>query len=316
MRLGCAYLSIAEAQRLVNACADDFRKLVQAALVTGARYGELAAFQASDFSADNGTVHVRHSKSNKGRHVVLNAEGVAQFKSLATGKAGNDLLLPRSDGDLWRASQQRRPMADACKHGKIAPPISFHGMRHTWASHAVMNGTPLMVVAKNLGHRDTRMVEKHYGHLAPNYIADEIKKNAPTFGLKVEQPVVWLDDQRDARKLGMSTADTSGDRHVVEDIIGVLFFPVFFGVLWLAMRSNTAIGQWMWSGAEMRIEARRQQLSGARPDDMRAGTGPRTPVVGATVVVVALLLLAVWTIIQHAIDKLTPRIRLDPTVAA
>jgi hypothetical protein len=43
---------------------------------------------------------------------------------------------------------------------------SFHALRHTWASLAVMGGVPLLVVAKNLGHVDTRMVEKHYGHLA------------------------------------------------------------------------------------------------------------------------------------------------------
>ena len=29
--------------------------------------------------------------------------------------------------------------------------------------------------AKNLGHRDTRMVELHYGHLAPSYVADEVR---------------------------------------------------------------------------------------------------------------------------------------------
>ena len=40
-----------------------------------------------------------------------------------------------------------------------------------WASHAVMNGVPLIVVAKNLGHSDTRMVERHYGHLAPSSMA-------------------------------------------------------------------------------------------------------------------------------------------------
>ena len=28
-----------------------------------------------------------------------------------------------------------------------------------------------MVVARNLGHADTRMVEKHYGHLTPSYVA-------------------------------------------------------------------------------------------------------------------------------------------------
>ena len=38
-----------------------------------------------------------------------------------------------------------------------------------------MNGVPLIVVAKNLGHSDTRMVEKHYGHLAPSYVAVAIR---------------------------------------------------------------------------------------------------------------------------------------------
>ena len=43
---------------------------------------------------------------------------------------------------------------------------------------------PLLVVAKNLGHRDTRMVETHYGHLAPSYVADAIRAGAPRFGFK------------------------------------------------------------------------------------------------------------------------------------
>ena len=68
------------------------------------------------------------------------------------------------------------------ERAKIDPPINFHGLRHTWASHAVMNGVPLMVVAKNLGHTDTRMVEKHYGHLAPSFVADAIRAGAPRFG--------------------------------------------------------------------------------------------------------------------------------------
>jgi hypothetical protein len=47
-----------------------------------------------------------------------------------------------------------------------------------------MNGVPLMIVAKNLGHNDTRMVEKHYGHLAPSYEASAIRAGAPRFGFK------------------------------------------------------------------------------------------------------------------------------------
>jgi hypothetical protein len=44
-----------------------------------------------------------------------------------------------------------------------------------------MNKVPLMVVAQNLGHADTRMVEKHYGHLAPSFVADAIRAGAPPF---------------------------------------------------------------------------------------------------------------------------------------
>jgi len=50
-----------------------------------------------------------------------------------------------------------------------------------------------MVVARNLGHADTRMVERHYGHLAPSYIADAIRATAPKFGIKPEHKVVSID---------------------------------------------------------------------------------------------------------------------------
>ena len=75
-------------------------------------------------------------------------------------------------------------MAAACGRAKIRPPISIHGLRHTWASLAIMAGVPLMVAAKNLGHADTKMVERHYGHLAPSFVADAIRAGAPRFGFK------------------------------------------------------------------------------------------------------------------------------------
>ena len=49
-----------------------------------------------------------------------------------------------------------------------------------------------MVVARNLGHVDTRMVEKHYGHLAPSYVADAVRKSAPRFGFKSDQRIASL----------------------------------------------------------------------------------------------------------------------------
>jgi len=42
-------------------------------------------------------------------------------------------------------------------------PLKLHAARHTYASLSIMAGMTLMVLAENLGHSDTRMVEKHYG---------------------------------------------------------------------------------------------------------------------------------------------------------
>ena len=52
-----------------------------------------------------------------------------------------------------------------------------------------MNGVPLMVVARNLGHADTRMVERHYGHLAQSYVREAIRAGVPSFGISVESNV-------------------------------------------------------------------------------------------------------------------------------
>jgi integrase len=172
------YLTVAECQRLINTASPDFRVLVQAALQTGARYQELARLRASDFNPDAGTLHIRRSKAAKDRHIVLTEEGQRFFAQLATGKPGSALLLGRE----WKHSQQQLPMVTACKRAKIDG-ASFHTLRHTWASLAVMAGAPLMVVAKNLGHVDTRMVERHYGHLAPSFVADAIRAAAPRFGM-------------------------------------------------------------------------------------------------------------------------------------
>jgi integrase len=183
------YLSVAEAKRLINACDPDFRLLVQAALETGCRLGELVVLEVHDFNPDADTLAIRQSKSGKSRHVVLTEEGAAFFRQLCAGHPGSATMLQRADGHPWGRSQQGLLMTAACQHAKITPPINFHGLRHTWASLAVMAGMPLMVVAKNLGHRDTRMVEMHYGHLAPSYVAEAVRANAPRFGFKPDKTV-------------------------------------------------------------------------------------------------------------------------------
>lgn len=183
------YLSDDEARRLVNACDADFRPLVQAALLTGCRYGELVALVAADFNADSGTLHIRTSKSGKPRHVVLTDEGRRFFEAATVGKASNVLVFGREGGAAWGKSHQQRPFRIACERAKVGV-LTFHELRHTYASRLAMAGAPLAVIAAQLGHSDTRMVEKHYGHLSPSYIAETVRATFGTLGVVEETALV------------------------------------------------------------------------------------------------------------------------------
>jgi integrase len=194
-----AYLSVEEVQRLINACSPEFRPLVRGALETGARYGELIALQVADFDARSDTVHIRHSKSGRDRHINLTEDGVAFFRRLVAGRLGDDLIFRRDGGSAWGKAHQNRFMDDAVTAAKIRPRITFHGLRHTWASLAVMAGMPIPVVARNLGHATSAMVEKHYGHLAPSYIAEAVRRHAPRYGLEEDANVVPIRRKGDAR---------------------------------------------------------------------------------------------------------------------
>jgi hypothetical protein len=53
-----------------------------------------------------------------------------------------------------------------------------------------MRGVPMGVIAAQLGHADTRMTEKHYAHLAPNYVAETVRSALPTLGVVDQSTVV------------------------------------------------------------------------------------------------------------------------------
>jgi integrase len=180
------YLEVAESRHLANGTEIEFRPMVQAALLTGGRYGQLARLVAGDFNRAAGTVRMSTRKGNgteKVYHVHLTDEGVRFFKQACLDRNAKDLIFHKADGAAWQKSDQARPMREASERAKISPPVNFHCLRHTYASHAVMNGAPLLVVAKNLGHSDTRMVERVYGHFSASYVADAIRAAVPKFGI-------------------------------------------------------------------------------------------------------------------------------------
>ena len=188
------YLTLEAAKRLINAAdPESGRPLVQAALQTGCRYGELAGLEVHDFSPHNGgTLAIRRSKParramwcspTKAPRFLRNwRPGEAAATSCSTERTANR-GRPRIKAARWRKH------ASAPKSTLLS---AFTACATRGPRFAVMAGVPLLVVARNLGHADTRMVEKHYGHLAPSYVADAIRAGAPRFGFKPDKRIVEL----------------------------------------------------------------------------------------------------------------------------
>jgi integrase len=176
------YLTDDEAVRLVNACGQDLRALVTAALLTAMRYGELARLRAADFDPDAGVLHIREAKAGKPRTVPLTGEGRRFFSGIAAGKPGRALLLTSADGAAWGKSHQHRPLMEACAAARIAPAASFHILRHTAASRLVQRGVPMAVIGALLGNTEA-ICARHYAHLSPSYVNETIRQAAGELGI-------------------------------------------------------------------------------------------------------------------------------------
>ena len=90
------------------------RTIARGALLTGARYSELARMHVADFHRDSGTVLVRTSKAGKVRHIELTTEGLEFFNEITAGRAGTEFLFHR-DSVPWasRTRNGRSPMPAA-----------------------------------------------------------------------------------------------------------------------------------------------------------------------------------------------------------
>lgn len=196
------FLGEKEQRTFVKACAKekDFQCLVRAGLYTGARYGELGRLRVADFNPSAGTVFIAKSKGGQQRYVHLDLEAARFFRELCSNRDQGDTMFLRTSGESWAKDNQRKPMRRACALAEIKR-FGFHQLRHSAASRWITLGVSLKVVAEQLGHVDTKMVERYYGHLASGHIAQTFRA-LPGVGLdkaaKVKRIVVPMPIKRSA----------------------------------------------------------------------------------------------------------------------
>jgi len=137
-----------------------------------------------DFDAVHGFVRIQGLADNKkGRIAFLAHEGVEFFKSMVAGRAPSELIFLKEDGSPWGKTHQKRDMDKAASEAGLEPGFTFHCLRHTYASIRLESGMQLSVLADQLGHIGTRMIEKHYGHLSDEHRRDQVRSQTPRFGL-------------------------------------------------------------------------------------------------------------------------------------
>jgi integrase len=177
------YLTLEESQRFLEFCPQDFRNLVQAALITGCRYGELCRLRVSSYDGNGRTIEVIQSKTGKKKLVFLTDDEAAFIEPHTDGKQSSELMFRRDDGEAWGKSHQQQRMEDTLSAAGIKRHVRFHDLRHTFATLLAMNGAALPLIADQLGHNGTRMVEKHYAHFSPDYIGATVRANKPSLVL-------------------------------------------------------------------------------------------------------------------------------------
>ena len=168
------FLDRQECRRLISTSTPALGKLVQAALYTGCRVGELGALRVQDVAHQVYGIRVDAFKRSPARYVFLPDEGMAFFLANCDGKSPRDHVFLSDKGKRWRKQHSglfRRAVAKA----GLPKEFVFHGLRHTYASDLVRQGVSLDIIAKQLGHSNTVTVSNTYGHLAEHFRESQVR---------------------------------------------------------------------------------------------------------------------------------------------
>ena len=150
-------------------------------LTTGLRRGEICGLQWKDFDSVAGTLQVR-------RTLHRTPDGGFEVGETKTGTGKRKILLPESTADILRKRQKatpsewiffnplrpERPVSPDAAYRQlkvllskagITENIPFHGLRHTFATHALASGVDAKTLSGILGHTDASFTLNTYTHV-------------------------------------------------------------------------------------------------------------------------------------------------------
>ncbi len=167
------WLTLEEEARLLEACAPWVRLIVEVALNTGMRMGEILALTHKAVDLSRRTVTVFKSKNGERRTIPLNDTVWELFRAKAKVRSlKTEYIFYTANHAPYYHANVRRGFEVALKKAGIEG-FRFHDLRHTFATRLVQSGVDLYKVGKLLGHRDIRMTQR-YSHHSPESLRDGV----------------------------------------------------------------------------------------------------------------------------------------------
>ncbi|HFW4795254.1 TPA: tyrosine-type recombinase/integrase [Salmonella enterica subsp. diarizonae serovar 60-67:z35:-] len=166
-----AFLSKQEATALLKALKGDYYRVAVLCLSTGARWSEASTLRGEQVIHNR--VTFLETKNGKKRTVPIS-------------QAVSDVIKTRDSGDLFNVKYH-----EFCRTLKsIKPDLpkgqAAHVLRHTFASHFIMNGGNIIALQRILGHATIQQTMT-YAHFAPDYLAEAVSFG-PIAGLSLALP--------------------------------------------------------------------------------------------------------------------------------
>lgn len=174
------YLSLQEAELLLSTTHGTFHEMLLTTLRTGMRQGEVKGLQWEAINWENNTVTVSHSwndemrvleapKSNRERMIPLDLE---VYEILSKRKARTGFVFLDANGKPFSEQRLNARLAIVCAKAKLRR-ITWHVLRHTFATHLTMKGVAPNVVQVLLGHA-TIATTMRYAHVPSSSLREAI----------------------------------------------------------------------------------------------------------------------------------------------
>jgi integrase len=165
-----SYLSRSQIATLFEAlkgCDNESTRFVtELCLRTGARWGEAERLKFKQLH--DGRVTYEFTKSKKVRSIPLDARFYKALLEFTPARNPDDRVFTNCIGAFRRA---------VVRSGIELPSGQCsHILRHTFASHFMINGGNILSLQRILGHADITMTMR-YAHLAPDHLNDAVKLN-------------------------------------------------------------------------------------------------------------------------------------------